>query len=348
MGRLALLFKRTGSVAEGAPGNRFKESKMMVSVIIPVYNRAELASQAIASVGPSAGSGMAYEIVVVDDGSIPIEAARLKGYCGRIKNCRLIRLDHNRGAQIARNAGLDRAIGLYIKFLDSDDILLPGSLAQEIAEMEKKSVDLVVSAWLRTAVADIQLDNAVLYSPKDYAGNPYDAILAGYGAPISAVLYQKSAIGGIRWDPIIRHPDDWFFLVKVLLSCPKVLTRMEPAFVWRDHAGARASDSSLIEYAYARFQILDYFYQVMTQRGEVTPQRRVSLCNYLYRDIYVAHRFDPNHYQKILDRIDELMIDYRPNGEVENHIIKRMVCRLLGYRTYVPLHNRLRSLLGYR
>lgn len=320
----------------------------MISVIIPVHNRAELAVQAIASVGPSAGSGIAYEIVVVDDGSIPSQAATLKDYCNRLNNCRLIRLDQNRGAQIARNAGLDRAIGLYVKFLDSDDILLPGSLAQEIAAMEQKSADLVVSAWLRTAVTDTRLDNAVHYSPKEYAGNPYDAILAGYGAPISAVLYQKSAIGEIRWDPVIRHPDDWFFLVRVLLSCPMVVTRNEPAFVWRDHAGDRASMSSLIEYAYARFHILDYFSQVMTRRGELTPQRKVSLCNYLYRDIYVAHRFDRNHYRKILDRIDELVKDFRPNGYVEKHMLKRVICRLLGYRNYVPLHNRLRSLLGYR
>jgi glycosyltransferase involved in cell wall biosynthesis len=321
---------------------------MTLSVVIPVYNRAELAAEAIASVGPGAGSGMEYEIVVVDDGSVPGEAEKLKRYCGCFKNCRLVRLEHNRGAQIARNAGLDRSIGLYIKFLDSDDILLPGSLAQETAEMEQKSADLVVSGWLRTDVADTRLDHAVLYRPKEYAGNPYDAILAGYGAPVSAVLYQKSAIGEIRWDPVIRHPDDWFFLIKVLLSCPTVVTRNEPAFVWRDHAGARASKSSLIEYAYARFHILDYLYQVMNQRGELTPQRRVDLCNYIYRDIYVAHRFDLNHYRQILERIDELVTNYRPSGEVENHMLKRVACRLLGYRTYVPLHNRLRLLLGYR
>jgi hypothetical protein len=127
-----------------------------------------------------------------------------------------------------------------------------------------------------------------------------------------------------------------------------IVTRNEPAFVWRDHAGDRASKSSLIEYAYARFHILDYFSQVMTRRGELTPQRKISLCNYLYRDIYVAQRFDSNHYRKILDRIDELVTNYRPTGEVENHILKRVACHLLGYRRYVPLHNHLRSLLGYR
>jgi glycosyltransferase involved in cell wall biosynthesis len=315
---------------------------MIVSIIIPVHDRAGLAEQAIASVALCAGPALSHEIIVVDDGSAPDEARRLANFCHCQPTCRYIRLQRNRGPQLARNEGLGAASGKYIKFLDSDDLLLPGALVKEVATIEGSSSDLVVSGWSRTSIDDVNLERVVSSNPMPYAGNPYDAILSGYGSPISAVLYRSTAIAEVRWDPRVPHPDDWFFLIKVLLREPRIATLEEPVFVWRDHGGPRASASSLSEYAHARFHILDHLYEVMRERQLLTPSRRQRLCNYLYRDIYVAHRFDLAHYRRILARLDEIDPGFFPDAVVEGQGIKRVLVRLLGYRRYVPLHNRLR------
>lgn len=311
-----------------------------VSVIIPVFNRAGLARQAIDSVSAGAAGGLELEINVVDDGSVPKEAAAIEKICEGNPACRYFRLDSNQGPQVARNLGLANATGRYIKFLDSDDLLLPDSLIEECALLEAADADILVSGWLRTTMGDSRLTHAQAGKPPPYLGNPYDAVLfSRFGAPISAVLYRRNAIGDIRWDKQIRHPDDWFFLIKVLLGEPRVVVRERPAFVWRDHEGPRQSSTSQINYAHARFHILDYLYQSMRQKAALTDSRKQALANYFYRDIYIAYRHDRAHYQRLLARLDEIDSRYYPSSEVEPHVIMRLCGRLLGYRRYIPLHD---------
>jgi len=69
-----------------------------------------------------------YELTVVDDGSADGTADRLAVYGDRV---RIIRQD-NLGASAARNAGIRRARGDYIAFLDSDDLWKPDKLAAQM------------------------------------------------------------------------------------------------------------------------------------------------------------------------------------------------------------------------
>ena len=88
------------------------------------------------------------ELVVVDDGSADDTPDRLVAYGDRI---RIIRQE-NSGASAARNAGIRRAEGRYIAFLDSDDLWKPDKLA---AQMELVSRDQSVKVcyteeiWIR-------------------------------------------------------------------------------------------------------------------------------------------------------------------------------------------------------
>ncbi len=97
-----------------------------VSVVIPVYNRAELVRRAIDSV--LAQTRRPLEIIVVDDGSTDATLSVLTDYQGRI---RLIRQEH-RGVSAARNRGMRSARGQWIALLDSDDQWQPRKL--EMAE----------------------------------------------------------------------------------------------------------------------------------------------------------------------------------------------------------------------
>ena len=85
---------------------------VLLSVVIPTWNREKLISQAIDSVLGQNQPGL--EILVVDDGSTDQTEALLQSrYAGKI---RFLQQDH-RGAGAARNLGIQESRGRYIAFL---------------------------------------------------------------------------------------------------------------------------------------------------------------------------------------------------------------------------------------
>jgi glycosyltransferase involved in cell wall biosynthesis len=112
----------------------------LVSVVIPTYNRADTIQRAIRSVQFQTQED--WELIVVDDGSQDNTAEIVAGMDPRLQ---LIR-QTNQGVTAARNAGLRRATGRYLAFLDSDDEWLPHHLELETAFLEAHPDEQFVTA----------------------------------------------------------------------------------------------------------------------------------------------------------------------------------------------------------
>ena len=99
-----------------------------VSIIIPVYNTAGYISEALESV--FAQTFTDFEVIVINDGSSDTDKLEkvLELYLERIVYLK----QENRGPSAARNAGIRRARGEFIAFLDSDDTWLPEYLSKQI------------------------------------------------------------------------------------------------------------------------------------------------------------------------------------------------------------------------
>ena len=91
---------------------------MKASVIIPCKGRPELLDRLLISIINSRNAD-SCEIIVVDDFSEPeIQSNKLR------EQDKIIRLPRSSGAAVARNVGIDRAIGDVIYLIDSDDVVL--------------------------------------------------------------------------------------------------------------------------------------------------------------------------------------------------------------------------------
>lgn len=99
------------------------------SVIVPTYRRPELLADALASV--TAQTFRDIEVIVVDDDPDGSAADVVAGFARSSPGVTVtyLRNDHARGGSGTRNAGLDRARGEWIAFLDDDDTWLPDKLA---------------------------------------------------------------------------------------------------------------------------------------------------------------------------------------------------------------------------
>ena len=125
---------------------------MLVSVIIPTYNRGHLLERAVNSVLQQTFRD--FELIVVDDASqdntgqskfLKDHADKLLYYC----------LPSNRGVSAARNFGVQKSSGEWIAFLDSDDEWFPEKLEKHLAWHSKHPgyrISQTQEIWVRKGV----------------------------------------------------------------------------------------------------------------------------------------------------------------------------------------------------
>ena len=110
----------------------------MISVVIPSYNRAPLLKRAMESVLNQTFSDI--ELIVVDDGSTDDTARVVEGFMDpRVRYV----YQKNSGACVARNRGIDEAVGDYIAFHDSDDLWHGNKLELQLATLIEQKADVL-------------------------------------------------------------------------------------------------------------------------------------------------------------------------------------------------------------
>jgi GT2 family glycosyltransferase len=102
-----------------------------VSVVIPAYNAADTIGRALDSVYAQTYDNI-VEVIVVDDGSADATAEIVGEKYPRT----ILLRQENAGVSVARNAGVDRATGELIAFLDADDEWLPEKTERHVAVMQ--------------------------------------------------------------------------------------------------------------------------------------------------------------------------------------------------------------------
>lgn len=168
-----------------------------VSVIIPTCNRAELVVGAVRSV--LGQDGVAVEVCVVDDGSDPpVELPP-----DLTERVATIRLEPQRGAGAARNAGLAATRAELVAFLDDDDVWLPGKLARQLAALDEDTVAVACGfeLWEGTSLVASAI-------PPD----PFDAheLLAHPSLWPSTVVARRAAIEAAgAFDATLPRVQDW-------------------------------------------------------------------------------------------------------------------------------------------
>jgi len=114
---------------------------LKVSVIIPVYNIQDYLVETIHSVLNQNLIG--FELILVDDGSTDFSQNICASF-SRLDRRVIVLRQENSGVSVARNLGLDQAIGEYVYFLDSDDTIDKDFLESSYKIAKEGDLDVVV------------------------------------------------------------------------------------------------------------------------------------------------------------------------------------------------------------
>lgn len=112
-----------------------------VSVIVAVYNTEKYLTQCMESIVSQTLRDI--EIICVDDGSTDGSLQVLNQFAEKDSRVQVFS-QANQGAGAARNLGLERAHGMYLSFLDSDDFFEPDMLENAFQLITEANADIVV------------------------------------------------------------------------------------------------------------------------------------------------------------------------------------------------------------
>ena len=116
------------------------------SIIIPVYNRPDEVNDLLESLSKQTYKD--FEVIIVEDGSTVCCADAVKRYT-RIVDIHYY-YKENEGRSIARNYGLERAVGSYFIFFDSDCVIPEGYFEALNAVLNRHYTDcFVYIRWFR-------------------------------------------------------------------------------------------------------------------------------------------------------------------------------------------------------
>jgi len=212
----------------------------MVSVIIPTHNRPDRLRMAIVSVLNQ--DFQDFQIVVVNDGTTPVEAVIAD--LNRDSRITLITHDRNRGLAASRNTGLRQASGKYVCYLDDDDRFLPHHLRTLVTHLEDSGCKVAYTdAW---RVHERLSDNTVTEIKRDqpYAEdfNPHQLLIGNY-IPVLCLMHERAVLDEVGcFDESLFVHEDWDLWIRMATRYPfKHLAATTAEFTWRTDGSSMSS-----------------------------------------------------------------------------------------------------------
>lgn len=112
-----------------------------VSIIVPIYNVEKYIDRCFETLVNQTYNN--YEIIAVNDGSKDSSISKIKKYCDKYSNIKLLNKE-NGGLSSARNFGLKHVEGEYVMFVDSDDWLDLDAIERCMEKVNENDYDLVL------------------------------------------------------------------------------------------------------------------------------------------------------------------------------------------------------------
>jgi glycosyltransferase involved in cell wall biosynthesis len=232
---------------------------LLASFIIPTYGRPAFIRDAVDSVLNQTVRDL--ECIVVDDASpSPVD---LPGG----PRLRVIRRPVNGGAAAARNTGIQASQGVFLTFLDDDDLVTPDRLEIGLRGVDRAPVGLCLLA---------SLEDPSTGPGRRVDGDVSGSIAAGLVPNVGQALVRRTAVE--RFDERFRACEDIDWWIRMAQRGPLAL-EPQVGYLFRHHDGPRHGNELAARVSYRRELLMkhrEYFRS--HPRAEAFQLRRIGLA----------------------------------------------------------------------
>lgn len=258
---------------------------MRISVIIPCYNVASYIERTVTSIlSQSFGE---LELILINDGSTDSTLHKLSSIA--TKDPRVVVVNQkNIGVSSARNAGLARAQGDWILFVDGDDWIEPEVLSN-FSSLDLSSIDILIFGF----ILHKPHGKNVLYMPPSDTRNMFISYVLGHRLIIPCMFFRRSLIvgNGLYFDEQTYYGEDKEFMMKALLLSRGVLNIQKIEY----HYDMTRSNSATNQSKYNERQLtllfaIDRVVNFVDQHGNAEEKEAIAVHNAI-NTLYVYKRY---------------------------------------------------------
>ncbi len=262
--------------------------QILFSVVIPTYNRAEFIVKTLQSVIRQ--SDGRFEIIVVDDGSSDNTADVVKEQSdSRIKYF----YQENRERAAARNLGVQKASGLFITFLDSDDIIRENHLTIAADFISKnQQVD-----FFHLGYDVVKPDGTVIHPWKSLPDPANEKLIEGNFLSCLGVFIRRNILISISFneDRDLSGSEDYELWVRLASRYPiRTINSSTACLVNHENRSVHLMDPSKFR---RRMEVLKFYLKQDEKVVLVFGNQLPTL--FAYVDLYAALHFSISNYKNL-------------------------------------------------
>ena len=230
----------------------------LISVIIPYYKKKEYIISSINSVLNQTYKNL--EIIIIYDDLNKEDLNLLKKIKKKDKRIKIYINKKNLGAGSSRNKGIQLSKGIFVAFLDSDDLWKKNKLKKQIFFMKKNGINAS-----HTSYTIINSNNKIVGS-RNAKDMSYKLLLKSCDIGLSTVVLKKEIITSKIKFANIKTKEDYVLWLKITFNNNKIFALKDNLTKWRKLEDSLSSsrlqkiyDGYLVYRKYMNFNLLKSF-----------------------------------------------------------------------------------------
>lgn len=303
------------------------DNSIDLSVVIPVYNYAEILEENIKSI-LNQKTSYNYEVIFVDDGSTDGARDILKKYETHPK-VKLI-FQQNGGIGAARNTGINNASGKYLMFIDCDDTVHDDIIETLMSKAYSQDYDIVMAAHNLVKERQGKVYDVVpnVYPQRNLSGYKNNDRIMNYAGLPWGKVYKRELFNDVRFFPGYWYEDTIIqFLVFTKSKSFSYVPKVVYEYKWYEknfsHTQGAGNNVKSIDFYWLLKDILNHYRDIGLKKDNMLYTLILKHLSAFYYSNF--KNLDEKTFTALFVLAREIYFEYKPKEKVRLPYMLRQV-----------------------